>query len=134
MIDNKKVIKRVGPEKLTAEDHCGLPPRNLSRAELAWAVIAFQLKLMADGMRDVLLSPLSIGAALLGIIEGGEAPGRYFRRVIVFGRRTERWINLFGHHERDTADELLRPLEQRFHEELGTQKSDSADSQQKEQP
>lgn len=56
-----------------------------------------QLKLLADGLRDAILIPVSLLAALLGLVRGGEECDREFRRVIKLGRRSERWINLFGH-------------------------------------
>jgi hypothetical protein len=56
------------------------------------------VKLLADGLRDAILIPVSLLAALLGIIEGGENCDDKFRRVVKLGRRSERWINLFGRH------------------------------------
>lgn len=58
-----------------------------------------QLKLVADGFRDALLIPISLVAALIGLIRGGAGCDAEFRRVIDLGRRSERWINLFGHEE-----------------------------------
>jgi len=55
-----------------------------------------QLKLLADGFRDALLIPISIVATLIGLLRGGEDCGLEYRRVIKLGRRSERWINLFG--------------------------------------
>lgn len=55
-----------------------------------------QLKLLADGLRDALLIPISIVAALIGLLRGGEDCDVEYRRVIKLGRRSERWINLFG--------------------------------------
>ena len=57
-----------------------------------------QLKLLADGARDAILIPVSLLAALIGLFRGGKNCDREFRRVINLGRRSERWINLFGHH------------------------------------
>jgi len=57
-----------------------------------------QLKLLADGVRDAILIPVSILAALVGLLRGGNDCDREFTRVIKLGRRSERWINLFGHH------------------------------------
>lgn len=57
-----------------------------------------QLKLLADGARDAILIPVSILAALIGLLRGGKDCDREFSRVINLGRRSERWINLFGHH------------------------------------
>lgn len=55
-----------------------------------------QLKLLADGLRDALLIPISIVATLIGLLRGGEDCDLEYRRVIKLGRRSERWINLFG--------------------------------------
>ncbi|MGA0266291.1 MAG: hypothetical protein ACO3KY_10430 [Lysobacterales bacterium] len=65
----------------------------------------FQLKLAADGFRDLILVPVSLIAALVGLMRGGGYPEKEFRDVIELGRRTERWINLFGTHEPETGKE-----------------------------
>ena len=59
-------------------------------------VVVFQVKLVVDGLRDVLLSPLSIFAALIDLLIPGDDGGKRFYSVVRFGRRTEQWINLFG--------------------------------------
>jgi len=59
-------------------------------------VVAFQFKLAMDGLRDVLLSPVSIAAALYGLFSNPENPGHHFNRLLKFGRQTDVWINLFG--------------------------------------
>lgn len=59
--------------------------------------MVLQAKLVLDGLRDAILIPVSIVAALVGLLRGGEECDREFRRVIKLGRRSERWINLFGH-------------------------------------
>lgn len=59
-------------------------------------VVVFQVKLVVDGLRDLLLSPLSIGAALIDLLIPGDDGGKRFYSVVRFGRRTEQWINLFG--------------------------------------
>lgn len=70
-------------------------------------VLAFQFKLAADGLRDLFLVPVSIGAALVGIVSRPDDPGYYFRRLLRLGRRSDRWINLFGGSEHgESADEL----------------------------
>ncbi|MCB1693130.1 MAG: hypothetical protein KDI19_10210, partial [Pseudomonadales bacterium] len=45
-------------------------------------VLAFQVKLALDGIRDLLLSPLSIIAVLAGVIASPRKPDRYFRRLM----------------------------------------------------
>ncbi len=88
------------------------------RFALAYEVLLFQFKLLADGVRDVLLSPLSIGAALLGLIVGGDEPAVYFRKLQRLGRRSDLWINLFGQFRHGpTADRFAEPLKERLSEE-----------------
>lgn len=81
-------------------------------------VIVFQVKLLVDGLRDLLLSPVSIFAALVDLLVPGDDGGKRFYGVVRFGRRTEQWINLFGaadRHEPEIAakgiDVLLEELE-----------------------
>lgn len=92
-------------------------------------LVAFQFKLALDGMRDVLLSPVSLIAVLVGLIVGGAAPGKYFYRLLRFGRRTDQMIGLFSaadyYHDGlgDTnrssisADSLVQTIEERIVEE-----------------
>ncbi|MEM9384516.1 MAG: hypothetical protein AAGA68_05605 [Pseudomonadota bacterium] len=54
---------------------------------------AFQVKLVVDGLRDVLLSPLSLIAAIAGLALGRH---EWFYDLLHLGRRTERWIDLFS--------------------------------------
>ena len=69
------------------------------RGELVRNAVVFQLKLMADGFRDLVLMPVSLVATFIGLARGGEDPQREFHQVIEFGRESERWINLFGTHD-----------------------------------
>ena len=69
------------------------------RSELFRNALLFQLKLMADGFRDLVLIPVSFFAALIGILRGGDEPEREFDQVIDIGRQSEQWINLFGNHD-----------------------------------
>lgn len=92
--------------------------RNSSRLQLLLDVFVFQFKLAADGLRDLLLSPLSMIAAIMGLVAGGDDPHKYFRDLLRLGRRTETWLNLFGHQKRTgTSDDLLAPLKQKVMEE-----------------
>ncbi len=71
-----------------------------TRWELIRDLAVFQLKLVIDALRDVVLSPISLGAAVVDLVRGGERPGHYFYRVLLTGRRSEAWINLFGEADR----------------------------------
>lgn len=89
-------------------------PTHLSRLRTLTDLAVFQFKLALDGLRDLLLSPVAIVAALAGLIAGGDRPDRYLREVLKFGLKTERWINLFGEYDGPgTADHLVDPLRER---------------------
>ncbi len=57
-------------------------------------VAVFQVKLFADGFRDLIFSPVSIVLALIDLVTGGSR----FYNLLHLGRRTDRWINLFGRY------------------------------------
>ncbi len=96
-------------------------PVHTARLELIWDVLVFQLRLLADGVRDLILSPMSVVAGVLGLIMGGDDPHRYLRQVLRFGRRTELWINLFGHGRRSgTSNEFVDPLRERVFTHLSS--------------
>ena len=94
------------------------PKSRSRRAELIRETALLQIKLLADGFRDAVLIPVSLIAALIGLLRGGGNPDREFRRIIKLGRRSERWINLFGHqrplgkpHPADSLDNVLGQVE-----------------------
>lgn len=85
------------------------------RWELIRDVASLQLKLLADGLRDFLLSPVSVLAGLAGLVFRPSDPAHYFRRVMALGLASERWINLFGRYSRRgseaSIDQLLARVE-----------------------
>lgn len=74
-------------------------------------VLLFQGKLLVDGLRDLLLSPISIGAALIDLLVPGDDKGRRFYAVVRFGRKTEDWINLFGAADRHDPDREMSGID-----------------------
>ena len=52
------------------------------RIDLIRDTAVLQLKLVADGFRDAMLIPISIVAAFVGFLRGGQDCDREFRRVI----------------------------------------------------
>ena len=69
------------------------------RGALVRESLVFQVKLIADGMRDFILVPISLAATAIGLLRSGEDPETEFQRVIDLGIKSERWINLFGQHD-----------------------------------
>ena len=84
--------------------------------QLARNVAVFQFKLAMDGLRDILLSPVSILAALYGLISHPENPGIHFDRLLTFGRRTDVWINLF--EQADGSDQEQIPSSDAYIQKL----------------
>ena len=110
-------------EEQTHEDPSveGSEEVSVSRLQLIWDVLLFQVKLAADGIKDILLVPLSLIAAFMGLVAGGKRPDQYFRRLLIAGRRVERWVNLFGHRQGDTSDKMVAPFQQKVFDELERQ-------------
>lgn len=79
---------------------------NLSRnkenpAAERWTLIrdvgVLQVKLLVDGLRDLVLVPLSLAAGLISLVQSNDGrPGHQFYRLLAWGKQSERWINLFG--------------------------------------
>ena len=89
---------------------------SLSRVDLVWRLIVFHLKLLMDGLRDIILSPVALVVVLAGLIAGGDTPDRYWRGLMRFGRRTDIWINLFDRRA-GAADALVEPIERMMTED-----------------
>ena len=100
---------------MTDDEHPATPAHHDARMRLVLEVAVFQLKIATEAIRDLFLSPISVIAAIVGLFAGGEEPDQYFRRVQRFGRRSDLWLNVFGHHHRGpSADDMVRPLEEKL--------------------
>ena len=60
-------------------------------------IAVLQVKLVVDGLRDLILVPASLIAGIVSLSKtrGGE-PGPEFYSLVSVGKQSERWINLFG--------------------------------------
>ncbi len=63
-------------------------------------ILVLQLKLVVDGLRDFILVPVSLVIGIISLVKGGDSSGSQFYELLRTGRRSERWINLFGAAER----------------------------------
>ncbi len=115
------------------------------RVELMRETAVLQIKLLADGFRDAVLIPVSLIAALIGLLRRGDEPDREYRRVIKLGRRSERWINLFGHQRplgkpnpADSMDNVLGQVEsailKQYRKEKTKAKDRSSEQQESDKP
>lgn len=75
------------------------------RVELVRDVLVFQVKLLVDGLRDLLLVPVSIAAGLMSLIHKGPRPGPQFYDLLRVGRKSEHWINLFAAADRQPGSD-----------------------------
>ena len=112
--------------KLQTTDADKLPDRWTLIRDIA----VLQGKLIIDGLRDLILVPVSIAAGIVSLLKTGDGPGTEFYDLLRVGRSTERWINLFGAADRMhgrvrdedifpvvNVDELVKRLESYIVEE-----------------
>jgi hypothetical protein len=74
-----------------------------SRFGMIRDTIVFQIKLGVDGLKDVVLAPLSITACILDVLRG-DGQRRSFHGVMRLGERFEGWLNLYGGYGRGEDD------------------------------
>lgn len=61
-------------------------------------LVMFQLKLGADAIRDLVMSPVSIVMFILDLVLAPEEKDSHYQKMMQFGRKTDRCINLFEEH------------------------------------
>jgi len=76
------------------------PQENESGVE-RWTLIrdigVLQVKLVVDGLRDIVLVPASLIAGIISLATSTDGkPGTQFYRLLAWGKESEHWINLFG--------------------------------------
>ena len=85
-----------------------LPESNTNHPPL-WTLIrdiaVLQVKLVVDGLRDLILVPTSLITGIVSLAKTKDGmPGTEFYRLVSVGRQSERWINLFGAMENAPAE------------------------------
>jgi len=81
MMETDPEKKETGPERWTMLRDLGV----------------LQIKLIVDGLRDIVLVPLSLVAGVISIASGKDGrPGPEFYHLLAWGKQSEVWINLFG--------------------------------------
>lgn len=77
----------------------------------------FQVKLAADAMRDIMLSPISIVVYVIDALAGLEDEQSLHRGLMRLGQRSDRFINLFEEYNdapHTTIDNTIDGLETRI--------------------
>ena len=75
--------------------------RNLTPRQKAGAVVlrdlaVFQVKLILDGLKDLVMIWISIGAATLDLLAPSGPRGRRFYSTMRVAEKFDRWLNLYG--------------------------------------
>ncbi len=76
-----------------------VPPaddRHAQRWRLVRNLAVFQLKLLIDGLKDLVLSPVALVAGLIGLLAERDRPEQHFEQVMQLGHSFDRWLDLFG--------------------------------------
>ncbi|MEQ9570261.1 MAG: hypothetical protein RLN75_08745 [Longimicrobiales bacterium] len=68
-------------------------------------LVIFLVKLAIDGLKDLALMNLALGAALLDLISGGGTRPRLFYSVLRLSERFDLWLNLNGAMEKMESGE-----------------------------
>ncbi|PHS19536.1 MAG: hypothetical protein COA86_04465 [Kangiella sp.] len=77
--------------------------RNQNSKHTVKRLLVFQVKLAVDALRDIILSPVSLICTLLDYFQKKSGKNSYFEKLMVFGRQTEKRINLFEQHQIETS-------------------------------
>ncbi|TFG65736.1 MAG: hypothetical protein E4H28_03555 [Gemmatimonadales bacterium] len=67
-------------------------------------VLEFQFKLVVDGIKDLTLAQVALGAALLDFFRRDGSPGRRFYGIVRLSDRFDRWLDLHAAAERAPVD------------------------------
>ena len=77
--------------------------------EAGWGLVLrdlleFQFKLVVDGIKDLALAQVALGAALIDLILRDGSPGRRFYGIVRVSDRFDRWLELHAVSEHAPAD------------------------------
>lgn len=78
-----------------------------SRSVMLRDLAIFIIKLGLDGLKDLILIQLALGAALLDLVSGGGKRERLFYSVLRLSERFDLWLNLNGAMDRMEAGQEI---------------------------
>jgi len=82
--------------------------------------LILQLKLLGDGLRDAMLVPVSLAAALGGVLFRTADPWLWYREVLLWGRASDHWLDLFDSHRHQPDpdfDDLMQSTRTRLQQD-----------------
>lgn len=73
------------------------PTNEADRWTMLRDLAVLQVKLVVDGLRDLILVPASLIAGVISLMSGSDGkPGPQFYHLLGVGKQSEQWIDLFG--------------------------------------
>jgi len=85
------------------------PDPGLERWTLLRDLGVLQIKLLVDGLRDLILVPASLVTGIVSVAAGKDGkPGSQFYQLLAWGKESEGWINLFG-AVKNSPEEIEQP-------------------------
>ena len=78
-------------------------------------LLIFQAKLVADALRDLVLSPVSVVVFIIDAMRKPTLEDSLYLKLMLVGRRSDQVINLFDEHKdagHFTVDQAIEELEQ----------------------
>ena len=88
------------------------PTSGADRWTMLRDLAVLQVKLVVDGLRDLILVPASLIAGVVSLMSGTDGkPGPQFYHLLGLGKQTEQWIDLSGAYRNAPPDlERLEPF------------------------
>ena len=88
-------------------------PQDADSDTARWTLLrdlgVLQVKLLVDGIRDIILVPASLVAGIISIATSVDGkPGAQFYHLLAWGKETELWINLFG-AAGNSPEDIVKP-------------------------
>jgi hypothetical protein len=71
-------------------------PNSGERWKFVRDVVVFQIKMLLDNLRDLVLMPVALGAALIDLVLRGEREGTLFYKVLRWGWHSEKVIDVYS--------------------------------------
>lgn len=78
-------------------------------------LLVFQLKLGADALRDLLMSPISLVVFFVDVLRKPALEDSLYLKLMLLGRKSDHLINLFDEHKdagHFTVDQAIEELEE----------------------
>ncbi len=111
MAENSKAKEDISGSNSNEDAFSNKETHKQNRSQAIRRLIVFQFKLMLDALRDIALSPVSLVLSIIDIVKGQNGKNSHFEKLMVFGRNTERKINLFEQHSSGSVDTILAQVE-----------------------